>query len=142
MKYFREHLVALLPENFYNPQDLYHRKILAFVYIPVVQKEYDIFVENWNSHRIRKQKDLHLLTSILDHMFSFPESYGGNKDGFQVSIILLREVTEVSELLQENQDFLDIPLSTRLPDFIPHPEELKPTEIMNAFLYLKERLCF
>ena len=45
--------------------------MLAFVYIPVVQKECDIFVENWNSHRIREQKDLNLPTGILDHVFFF-----------------------------------------------------------------------
>ena len=49
-KYFKEQLVALLRKNLYNPHDLYHRTILAFVYIPVRQKECDIFVENWNSH--------------------------------------------------------------------------------------------
>ena len=87
----------------YNPHDLYHQKILAFVYIPVVQKECDIFVENWNSHQIREQKDLHLPTGIPDHMFTFPESYVGTKDGFHVSVNLLREVAEVSEVLQENQ---------------------------------------
>ena len=38
-------------------------------------------------------------------MFSFPVSYGGTKDGFQVSVDLLREVAEVSEVLQGNQDF-------------------------------------
>ena len=107
-----------------------------------MQKECDIFVESWNSHRIREQKDLHLPTGILDHMFSFPESYGGTKDGFQVSVNLPREVAEVSEVLQENQDFLDGPLSTRLSDLIPHPEELKPTETMNAFLYLKKDCTF
>ena len=37
----------------YMPHDLNHQKILAFVYIPVVQKECDIFVKNWNSHRIK-----------------------------------------------------------------------------------------
>ena len=35
-------------------------------------------------------------------MFSFPESYGGTTDGFQISVDLLREVAEVSEVLQEN----------------------------------------
>ena len=83
-----------------------------------MQKECDIFVENWNSHRIREQKDLHLQTGIPDHMFSFPDSYGGTKDGFQVSVNLLKEVVEVSEGLQENQDFLDVPLSAKLPDHI------------------------
>ena len=75
-------------------------------------------------------------------MFSFHESYGGTKHGCQVNVNLLREVAEVSEVLQENQDFLDVPLSTRLPDFIPHPEDLKPTETMNAFLYLKKDCTF
>ena len=75
-------------------------------------------------------------------MFSFPESYGGTNDGFQVSVDLLREVAEVSEVLQENQDFLDWLLCTRLRNLIPHPEEPKPSETMNEFLYLKERLHF
>ena len=44
-------------------------------------------------------------------MFSFPESYGGTKDGFQVSVDLTREVAAVSEVIQENQDFLDVPLT-------------------------------
>ena len=112
------------------------------LYTPVVQKECDNFVENWNSRWIREQKDLHLPTGVPNHMFFFPVSYGGTKDGFQVSVDLLREVAEVSEVLQENQDFLDVPLSTRLRDLIPHPEELKPTETMNAFLYLKKRFHF
>ena len=67
-----------------------------------MQKECDIFVKSRNSHRIREQTDLNLPTGILDHIFSFPESYGGNKDGFQVSADLLREVTEASEVLQAN----------------------------------------
>lgn len=75
-------------------------------------------------------------------MFSFPDNYGGTKDGFQVSEDLLREVAHMSELLQENQDFLVVPLSTRLRDFIPHQEEIKPSETMKAFLFLKERLHF
>ena len=81
--------------------------------------ECDIFVENWNSNRIREQKALHLPTGIPDYKFSFPESYGGTKDNFQVSLDLLREVAEVSEVLQENQAFLDATLSTRLRDLIP-----------------------
>ena len=86
----------------YNPHNLSHLKILVFVYIPVVQKECDIFVESWDPDRIREQKDLDLQTGIPDHVFSFPESYEGTKDGFQVSVDLLREVAEVSEVLEEN----------------------------------------
>ena len=73
-------------------------------------------------------------------MFSFPENYGETKYGFQVSVDLLREDADVSEGLQENQDFLDVPLSTRLRDLIPHPEQLKPTKTMKVFLYLKKKI--
>ena len=75
-------------------------------------------------------------------MFSFPENYGGTKDGFKVSVALLREVAQGSEQLQENLEFWDVPSCTRLWDLIPYPQELNPTESMNAILYLKEILQF
>ena len=43
-------------------------------------------------------------------------------DVFQASVNLMREEAEVSDVLQENQDFLEVSLSTRLPDHIPDPE--------------------
>ena len=95
--------------------------MLAFDYIPVVQQKCDIFVETWNSHRIKEQKDLHLTTGVKDHILSFPESYGGTKDGFQTSIDLLREVFWVSEMLLGNYDFLGVTFRTRLRE-LPHPE--------------------
>ena len=55
-----------------------------------------------------------------NRMFSFSMeelSYGETKDGFQFSVDLLIEVNEVSE------DILDVPLSARLQDLIPHPEK-------------------
>ena len=45
---------------------------------------------------------------------------------------------DVSTPIRE-RSFLDVPLRTRLRDLIPHPEELKPTQTVNTFLYLKER---
>ena len=47
-------------------------------------------------------------------MFSFPKNYGGTKDGFKVSVVLLREVAEGSKQLQENLEFSDVPSCTRL----------------------------
>ena len=54
-----------------------------------------IFVKIWNSYRLIEQKYLHLPIGILNSIFSFPESYGGAKDGFQVNLDLLREVAKV-----------------------------------------------
>ena len=72
------------------------------------------FVEKWNSYQIRQQKDLHSPIGIKDQKFSFPEDYVGTKNGFQVSVNFLSKAAEESEVFQENQDFLDVPLSTRL----------------------------
>jgi hypothetical protein len=50
--------------------------MLAYIYIPVIQKELDVFQRIWNSHRIRKQKEARLPKGIPDHVYSFPEKYG------------------------------------------------------------------
>ena len=57
------------------------RDMLAFVYIPVIQKELDTFQGIWNSHRIRKQKDARLPKGIPNHVYNFPESYGAEECG-------------------------------------------------------------
>lgn len=49
--------------------------LLAFLLIPVVQKELDLFrTVVWNSHKIRTQKDTALPDEIPDHIYNFPET--------------------------------------------------------------------
>jgi hypothetical protein len=56
---------------------LYVRLLLAYIMIPLIQKELDIFKDTvWNSHRIRRQKDTILPDGIPNHIYAFPESYG------------------------------------------------------------------
>ena len=80
---------------------MFNRELLAYVYIPIIKRECDIFVDNWNSHRIRYQGNLLLPTN---HIFSFPENYGGNHCGIPVTQDTLEEVAEVSGLLEENPE--------------------------------------
>lgn len=42
-KFFKEQLVALLRRE-YDPHVALHRQLLAYVFIPIVQRECDIFV--------------------------------------------------------------------------------------------------
>jgi hypothetical protein len=50
--------------------------LLAFLLIPVLQVQLDIFRETvWNSHRIRRQKDTLLPDGVPDHIYSFPQEY-------------------------------------------------------------------
>ena len=50
--------------------------MLAFIMIPLMQKELDIFKDTIrNAHRIRKQGDAELPAGIPDHMYNFPQEY-------------------------------------------------------------------
>ncbi len=84
-KYFKQQLSELLSNREYDPQNLLDRKLLYYVYKPIIERECLIFVEYWNSHRIREQKDLVLPTGIPNHMFSFPEKYGASNKGLHIN---------------------------------------------------------
>ncbi|ESO92960.1 hypothetical protein LOTGIDRAFT_161986 [Lottia gigantea] len=59
-----------------------NRNILAFVYVPIMQKELDIFRKNvWNTHRGGIQKDKCLPAGVPEHIYHFPEKYGGKPCG-------------------------------------------------------------
>ena len=52
------------------------RMLLAFVMVPLIQKELDVFRKTvWNTHRIRVQKETTLPSGIPDHIYGFPEEY-------------------------------------------------------------------
>ena len=58
------------------------RQLLAFVMIPLLQRELDIFKDTvWNNHRIRHQKDVQLPSSVPNHIYNFPEEYDLEKCG-------------------------------------------------------------
>ena len=76
----------LLEKGYYDPDDEMDRYMLAFVFIPVIQKEMDIFRETiWNSHRVRSQKEAQMPKGIPNHLYSFPESYGAQECGMLTS---------------------------------------------------------
>ena len=75
--YLKAQLSSLLKNMEYDPHNNLHRQVLAYVYIPVVQRECDIFINIWISNRIRSQGKK-VQTGIPDHMFEFPEVYGGS----------------------------------------------------------------
>ena len=77
--YFKHQLSELLSSRDYDPHCLVDRSMLSYIFIPVIQCECDIFVDLWNSHRIRNQQGLELPTGVPSHMYDFPERYGGEK---------------------------------------------------------------
>ena len=59
-----------------------HRDILAYILIPILQKEMDLFKDTvWNTHRIRTQTSNDLPNGVPNHIFDFPSEYGLEKYG-------------------------------------------------------------
>ena len=53
------------------------RHILAYIMIPIVQREFDTFIEVvWNAHRIREQRNTLQPDGVPIHIYSFPDKYG------------------------------------------------------------------
>ena len=76
----------LLEKGYYDPDDEMVRHLLAFVFIPVIQKEMNMFRETiWNSHRVRRQNEAQMPKGIPNHLYSFPESYGAEECGMLTS---------------------------------------------------------
>ena len=60
----------------YYPEDEDDRNILAFIYIPIVQREVNIFIELWNNSRTRFQKNTLMPDGIPSFIYTNPEEYG------------------------------------------------------------------
>ena len=59
-----------------------NRDLLGFIYIPIIQRELDIFKDTvWNGHRIRKQRDAQLPKGVPNHVYAFPERYDAEDCG-------------------------------------------------------------
>ena len=92
--YFRQQLFELLQTGSYDPNSVTDRRILACIFIPVVQSKYDIFKTLWNSHRIRSQQGLELPTGIPGHMFQFQENYGAEDKSFAINTVAIHKATD------------------------------------------------
>jgi hypothetical protein len=117
------------------------RNLIACVYIPVIQKELDYFrMSVWNSHRIRKQRNKELPAGIPDHIYSCPEKYGGQKCGFNLTDEDLREVADLSEVLDGTNDYIHPDFRHECEQHIPNTDDIEPAQAANAFLYLKANI--
>ena len=139
-KYFKQHLSELLSSGEYDPHSILDRKLLYYVFKPIIERECAIFVEYWNSHRIREQKDLLLPTGVPHHMFSFPESYGATNKGLHISTAYLREAGEVSVVLKAQMNWLDEAFLKQCEQYIPSPENIDSKNAKYAYCFLKHRI--
>ena len=81
--------------------------MLAYVDIPVLQKELDTFrIYVWNNHRVHKQKGKQLPSGVPEHIYHCPEQYGGEKCGLPIAEEQLMEVANLSNVLEGTDDCL------------------------------------
>eukprot|EP00794_Sanderia_malayensis_P013130 gene13130-14481_t len=137
-KCFKAQPSSLLQSKKYDPHDEVHRQLPFYVFKPVIQQECEQFVENWNCHRIRRQK-IELPTGIPDHLFAFRESYGGRKCGTNVTPDGLREVAEMSGVLKAPPDISDQRLEQKCMQIIPNPELIEPHRLKDMYCFLKQQ---
>lgn len=116
----------------------FSRDLLAYLYIPVIQKELDIFRECvWNNHRTRKQKGKYLPAGVPEHIYHFPEQYGGEHCGINITEKQLLEVAEQSDVLEDTDDYLRPAVRRECEQHLPDPDDIQPEEAKDAYLYLK-----
>ena len=139
-KYFKSQLKELLYEQEYDPHNDLHRQMLAFVYVPVLQRECDIFVRNWNNHRIRRQKDLELPTGIPNHLFSFPEKYGAERMGIPLEFEQLQEVAELAGIPSDQDTFTENDSFQMFKQYISNPEKIERKDANKFYVLLKNAL--
>ena len=97
-------------------------------------------LQRWNTHRIREQKNLLLPTGVPDHMFSFPEQYGSTQCGIPICPEHLREVAEVSGLLNSVELVEDLRIRRQCERLLPTPENLESSKVTEAYINLKQSL--
>ncbi|XP_046862205.1 uncharacterized protein LOC124455590 [Xenia sp. Carnegie-2017] len=140
-RFFKEQLKCLVESGDYDSSDQNDRDLLAYVYIPIIQKELDIFRECvWNKHRTRKQKGKELPAGIPEHIFHFPEKYGGEQCGIDITEEQLLEVSELSNVLEDNDDYLRPAVGEECKKNLPQIHEINPSDAKEAYLYLKSHV--
>jgi len=114
--------------------------MLAFVYVPVLQKELDIFRTTiWNHKRGRKQENKMLPTGVPpDVLFEDAADYGGVDYGVEISDHCLLKVAEDTSILDKNDNFISQELADLFEPFVP--DDVEPKDAARTFISLKEHI--
>ena len=134
-------LIFLLQSGDYDPQSLRDRKIMSYLFIPVLQRECNIFAKLWNAHRIRHQVGIGLPSGVPSHMYAFPEKYGGKEMGIKVSKHDILEVAQLAGIGDSPLDYLALDERCELVTVMPNPERVQCKDLIEAYRFLKNSAC-
>ncbi|KAJ7358938.1 hypothetical protein OS493_020779 [Desmophyllum pertusum] len=105
--------------------DPFHKACLQYVYMPLLRKELGEFVEEHNSHRIRKQHGKKTPQGIPEDLYNFPELKGFKEAGFLPKADDLVYLSQEQGLAQEVPNYL-------APDFRRSADAFFDIEITTA----------
>ena len=138
-KYIKQQCQSLLQSHQYDPDNEMDRKILAYIFIPVVQRECDTFCRIWNSNRVRYQPGLELPTGIPEHMFSFPEKYGAENKHINITPDSLIEVGSLAGIEDAPSHYISEDELDTFNAILSNPHNLACKDLADAFIFLKSK---
>ena len=116
--------------------------MLAYIFVPVVQRALDEFRQTvWNNNRGRKQANKELPTGVPEHIFRFPENYGGQDCGVEVSdehLEVIRDEFQVE--LDSVVDYISPTSRARFETHIASTDDIKASEAVDAYRYLRSMI--
>ena len=145
-KYFKEQLNYLLQNREYVKENEIQRRLIAYIYIPILQRECDTFSRYWNSHRIRFQRTSEIPAGIPNVLFACPEREGYEVQGNAITEEMILEVEAVSGLKSQMDDNVKLyvdeieGLWEKCNDLMQDPHELESGEEVEAYRYLKWKI--
>ena len=135
--FFKSQLLNLLDLALYDREDENDRNMLAYVYIPLIQREMDTFAELWNSSRCRLQKNTLMPDEIPDFIYSNPEAYGLADQAWEISLDELETVARVSGVLNAENDYRTEDFRRKCSQILPNPENILPKDAAASYRVLR-----
>ncbi|XP_066925387.1 uncharacterized protein [Clytia hemisphaerica] len=135
--FFKEQLAYLLEYGHYDQTDQLDRDMLAFVYIPVIQRELDVFRETvWNHQRGRKQENKSLPTGIPEFIHEHPEEF--ESENFKTllnddQLTIVADETSVLDL----PDYIEENRKQSFETILGVVDNIKPENASEEFIKLK-----
>ena len=135
--YIKEQLNFLLRSHAYNPNSEIDKKIMAYIFVPVVQRECDIFARGWNAHRVRHQAGVILPSGVPNHIFNFPEKYNAEDKHIPVTENSLLEVSALAKLDESPLHYINEEDREAFSNHLAHPQDILCKDLVDSYTYLK-----
>ncbi|CAG2247999.1 unnamed protein product [Mytilus edulis] len=95
--FWRNLFKDMVDEGILNNADPVHLECIRFCFLPLIQRHLDMFLQSWNSHRIRSQRNVECPHGIPDVMFYQPFIYDKYDCSYELpcDIVVLDYLTDI-----------------------------------------------